>query len=361
MNRRSLTFGVAAVLLLAMLVLIARLPVPYVILVPGPVTDTLGQVPATDTANGRPGGEVIRISGSNAHVQATTGHLYLTTVGLLPGSCSDDPTVWQAIKAWFDSTQTVEPKQVQCPPGESSAAVQEQGVEEMTQSQISAVYAALVELGHHPAGNRVVVLSIASGSPAAQQLQPGDLLLSADGTRIRTPQQLVDLIQAARPGSDVSLAVERDGARTSVRVATTRGPNGKARLGISIASRPYFPGIDVTIGIDPNVIGGPSAGTALALGIIDKLTPGGLTGGRTIAGTGTIDRQGRIGPIGGIQQKVAAAVSAGATVFFAPASECADAKAAAPSSLTLVSVTTLKGAVAALEAIKAGSSAFPHC
>ncbi|MGN6473250.1 MAG: S16 family serine protease, partial [Mycobacteriales bacterium] len=128
-----------------------------------------------------------------------------------------------------------------------------------------------------------------------------------------------------------------------------------------IDARPTFNGINVTIGIDPNAVQGPSAGTALALGIIDKLTPGGLTGGRTIAGTGTISRRGKVGPIGGIQQKVAAAVKAGATVFFAPASECADAKAVAPSSLTLISVTTLHGAVQALEAIKSGSDAFPHC
>jgi PDZ domain-containing protein len=119
--------------------------------------------------------------------------------------------------------------------------------------------------------------------------------------------------------------------------------------------------VKVHIGIDPDVIGGPSAGTALALGIIDKLTPGGLTGGRTIAGTGTVDGFGTVGPIGGIQQKIAAAAKAGASVFFAPASECSDAKAAAPKSLTLVKVQTLVGAVQALDTIKSGSTAFPHC
>jgi PDZ domain-containing protein len=117
----------------------------------------------------------------------------------------------------------------------------------------------------------------------------------------------------------------------------------------------------VSIGIDPNIVGGPSAGTALALGIIDKLTPGGLTGGRTIAGTGTVDGYGTVGPIGGMQQKIAAAVKAGASVFFAPASECSEAKSAAPSSLTLIKVDTLSTVVKALEAIKSGSTDFPHC
>jgi Lon-like protease len=91
------------------------------------------------------------------------------------------------------------------------------------------------------------------------------------------------------------------------------------------------------------------------------LTPGGLTGGRTIAGTGTVDGYGTVGPIGGIQQKVAAAVKAGASVFFAPASECADAKSAAPSSLTLIKVDTLRTIVTALQTIKAGRTDFPHC
>jgi PDZ domain-containing protein len=168
----------------------------------------------------------------------------------------------------------------------------------------------------------------------------------------------VNAVQALTPGHRVSLLVERAGAQHTYDIATAKGPNGKARLGVTIGEQPVFNGISVSIGLDPNVIGGPSAGAALALGIIDKLTPGGLTGGRTIAGTGTIDKQGKIGPIGGIQQKVAAAVSAGATVFFAPASECADAKAAAPSSLTLVSVKTLHEA---LEAVKADSTEFPHC
>jgi PDZ domain-containing protein len=97
------------------------------------------------------------------------------------------------------------------------------------------------------------------------------------------------------------------------------------------------------------------------LGIIDKLTPGSLTGGRTVAGTGTINAFGIVGPIGGIQQKIAAAAKAGATVFLAPAGECADARAAAPKSMTVVKVDTLKTALSALKAIAAGSTAFAHC
>lgn len=359
MTRRAMTFSVAAVLFVAMFVIAFRLPVPYVVLVPGPVTDTLGRIPASDTSDGKPGGQVIQISG--AKVQPTDGHLYMTTVGILPGSCSDEPTLWQAVRAWFRSTETVEPHQVQCPPGESSAAVQQQGVQEMTGSQVNAVYAALTELGYHSTGNAVYVDSVDSGVPAASVIQAGDQIVSVDGTTVTSAGQVVTIIQRRTPGDSVRIVVQRAGQRHSFDVATTKGADGKTHVGVTVTERPTFNGISVTIGIDPDVIGGPSAGTALALGIIDKLTPGGLTGGRTIAGTGTVDRKGKVGPIGGIQQKIAAAAKAGATVFFAPASECPDAKAAAPSSMTLVSVTTLRGAVAALEAIKAGRSDFPHC
>ncbi len=359
MSRRTVTFGVAIVLFVGLLITAVRIPVPYVVLAPGPVTDTLGTIPRGEATDGSAGGPVIRISG--AKVERTSGHLYLTTVGVLPGSCSAHLQLVDAIKAWFSSTKTVEPHQVQCPPGESSQVVQQHGIDEMAQSQNDAVYAALTELGYKSTGSRVFIEAVAPRVPAASVLREGDEVVSANGTRIARPRQLLDIVQAVKPGSVVSLVVKRGAVHRPYRVRTTRGPDGKARLGVSVASRPTFNGINVTIGIDPTAIQGPSAGTALALGIIDKLTPGGITGGRTIAGTGTIDRAGKVGPIGGIQQKVAAAVEAGATVFFAPASECRDAKAAAPSSLTLVSVTTLHGAVQALEAIKSGSSAFPRC
>ncbi|HVT65716.1 MAG TPA: PDZ domain-containing protein [Mycobacteriales bacterium] len=359
MNRRVVTFCVATVLLLGMLVAVSQLPVPYVVLSPGPVADTLGSVPAGDGRDGQSGQPVIQISG--AKTQPTDGHLYLTTVALSPGDCNAHPRLLDAIKSWFNSHETVEPQQVQCPPGQSSEAVHQAGANEMAQSQTNAIIAAMTELGYKATGTLVVVESVAAGLPAASVIKSNDLILSADGKRVTRPQQLVDAVQALKPGTAVTLVVDRGGTQHSFSVQTAKGPNGRSRLGITIGARPVFNGINVSIGLDPDVIGGPSAGAALALGIIDKLTPGGLTGGRTIAGTGTIDKSGKVGPIGGIQQKVAAAVSAGATVFFAPASECIDAKAAAPSSLTLVSVKTLRGAVEALEAIKSGSTAFPHC
>jgi PDZ domain-containing protein len=197
--------------------------------------------------------------------------------------------------------------------------------------------------------------------PAAKQLEARDVLESIDGQPVATSAQVLRLVQAVTPGTSLRLGINRRGQNLTLNVRTYPGPNKKARIGIETLTIPTFNGIAVSIGIDPNVIGGPSAGTALALGIIDKLTPGGLTGGRTIAGTGTVTPSGKVGPIGGIQQKIAAAAAAGATVFFAPADECHDAKAVAPSTMQLISVKTLSGAVQALEAIKRGSTSYPHC
>jgi PDZ domain-containing protein len=359
MTRRAATLLVALVVLVGLVGGARFIKVPYVILLPGPVTNTLGNVPGVDTASGRAGGPVISISG--AKTQPTSGRLYLTTVEELPGDCNSHPTLWEAVKAWFSSSQTVEPQQVECPPGQTNQQVRQEAAQQMSESQIHAIVAAFTELGYHSTGNRVEVGSVESGVPAAEKLQPGDIIVTVDGKQIRSTPQLIAAVQAKPAGSSITLAILRDNVAMTVTTTTVKGPDGQPRIGVGALLAPTFNGISATIGISPDAIGGPSAGTALALGIIDKLTPGGITGGRTIAGTGTVSPTGRVGPIGGIQQKIAAAVKAGATVFFAPASECPDAKAAAPSSLRLVSVRTLHDAVNSLKAIKAGSRAFSHC
>jgi PDZ domain-containing protein len=359
MSRRTTTFGVALALLVVLIGVARVVKVPYVILLPGPVTDTLGNVPGVDTVNHKPGGPVVDISG--ARTQPSTGHLYLTTVEELPGDCSAHPSLWEAVKAWFSPTRTVEPAQVECPPGQTSQAVEEQGEQEMSQSQIDAVTAALTELGYHSTGDRVAVGSVDASVPAAKVLRSGDVIESVNGKPLSTIAALRAAVRSHPAPSPIRFTILRDGKRLTVSTSTTKGAGGTPMIGIATTRAPTFNGVQVSIGIDPDVIGGPSAGTALALAIIDKLTPGGLTGGRTIAGTGTVSPRGKVGPIGGIQQKIAAAVKADATVFFAPASECPDAKAAAPKSLTLIKVTTLHEAVTSLEAIKSGSSAFPHC
>src|SRR3954452_14920180 len=143
MSRRGLTLAVAGALIVILVALGAVLPVPYVVLVPGPVTDTLGTV-ATGS------GTRAVVAANGAQTFPTSGHLFLTTVGVVPGDCSKHPTLWQALRAWWKHDETVEPHQVICPPDESSQQVQQQNENEMAQSQRDAVTAALMQLGYKP-------------------------------------------------------------------------------------------------------------------------------------------------------------------------------------------------------------------
>ena len=353
MSRRGLTFTLAGVLTLILGVLAVFLPVPYVVLVPGPVTDTLGTV----------GNNKAVVSVHRAQSYDTSGHLYLTTVGVVPGDCDRHPTLLQALRAWFAKDKAVQPHQVVCPPGETATAVQQQNENDMSQSQRDAITAALLELGYKPTHEDVVVSSVQSGVPAAKVLQDGDVIVKVEGEPVEGAGVLRRLVGEHPIGTPLTLTIRRDGKERDVTVRTidSNDPEHRPIIGITPDVQATFDKPRVEIGIDPADVGGPSAGLAFSLGIVDKLTPGSLTGGRTVAGTGTIDGFGRVGPIGGIQQKIYGALDAGATVFLAPAGDCEDAKSVAPDSLTLVRVDTLRTALDALEAIRNGSSDFPHC
>jgi len=353
MSRRGLTFVLAAVLTLVLGVLAAVLPVPYVVLVPGPVTDTLGTVDGT-----RP---LVAVHGARTY--DVSGHLYLTTVGVVPGDCGAHPTLLQALRAWLAKDEAVQPHQVICPPGESPSAVQQQNEHDMSQSQRDAITAALLELGYKPTSRQVTVGDVQSDAPAADVLQAGDAIVAVNGESVGDVTELRDLVGAHPVGTALSVTIERNGKRQDVAVKTIDSGDADHRpiMGITPDQQASFARIRVTIGVNPQDVGGPSAGLAFSLGIVDRLTPGALTGGRTVAGTGTIDGFGHVGPIGGIQQKIYGALDNDATVFLAPAGDCADAKAVAPDSLTLVRVETLHGALDALAAIRSGSTDFPHC
>jgi PDZ domain-containing protein len=355
MSRRGLTLAVAGALLVLLVALGSVLPVPYVVLVPGPVTDTLGSV-STGAQTSRP-----VVSASGARTYPTSGHLFLTTVGVVPGSCSDHPTLWQALQAWWNHEDSVEPHQVICPPDESSQQVQQQNEQEMSQSQRDAVTAALLQLGYKPTKTTVLVGDVSPGTPADGRLESGDVIDSVNGTAVTGPAQLRRLITAVGVGGQVTVGITRDNKHRDVQLHTINAGDGRPVIGVQLDINAQFRNVKVKIGINPADVGGPSAGLAFTLGIIDKLTPGSLTAGHTVAVTGTIDGFGQVGPIGGIQQKIAGASRQGATIFLAPAADCSDAKKVAPSSMTLVKVDTLKTALSALKTIATGGTNFPRC
>jgi PDZ domain-containing protein len=348
MSRRALTLVVAAGLSFALIVLGAVLPVPYVALLPGPVTDTLGKS-STD-------GPLISVSGHPTY--PTDGHLYLTTVEVY-GDPHHQPTLLSALSAWLDRTKAVVPQQLIYPPGQTGKQVEEENTREMQESQQHAITAALRQLGIQ-VKQQIVIAQITKGAPAAGKLQRGDVVLAVDGKAVPDEPTLRKLIGQRKPGESVRIEVRRAARTLEVTVGTIAANDGtnRAIVGVLTEVRRTFP---FTVDIGLKDVGGPSAGLMFALGLVDKLTPGDLTGGRSIAGTGTIDDSGAVGPIGGIQQKVVAASRAGATVFLVPAADCTGARQASTRGVRLVRVDTLRTAISALEALDRGSNDIPHC
>jgi Lon-like protease len=344
MSRRSLTLLIASVGLIAALAVSFLVPVPYVILGPGPTLNTLGK-----DSSGQP---LIAISGRTSH--PTTGHLNLVTVSY-QGCQGDMFNIFTALAAWLNPHDAVVPQSELCPPGQSARQTQQQDAQQMTGSQQDATAAALTEL-HIPYQTLVVVLLAERGYPAYGVLRAGDVITAVDGGRVTGQSSLMSLIYAHSPGTTLTVTVRRNGQLKTLRVGT-RNVSGHAVMGVEITEQFKFP---FAVKISVGEIGGPSAGMMFALGIIDKLTTLNLTGGRFIAGTGEITPSGQVEAIGGIQEKMVSAREAGATIFLTPASNCSDTKGAVPAGLRLVKVSTLAQAVTYLEALKAGQS-VPSC
>jgi PDZ domain-containing protein len=191
-------------------------------------------------------------------------------------------------------------------------------------------------------------------------LKKGDVVTEVAGKKVTGLPELRRLLQETKAGEPVEVAFTRGGKAETAEVRTLRGAEGQTLLGVLIDPTYKFP-IEVNIKIDN--IGGPSAGMMFSLGIIDKLTPGPMTGGKKIAGTGTIDSSGEVGPIGGIQQKLVGARDAGAAWFLAPSDNCSEVAGHVPAGLRVVRVSTLHEARVAVEAIGEGkdTSGLPTC
>jgi Lon-like protease len=342
-TRRQLTLLIAAAGIVVAVVVALLLPVPYVILSPGPTINTLG------TQSGKP---LIVISGHPSY--PTNGHLNMVTVSY-QGGPSGGFNLFTALQAWLSPHQAVVPEQELFGPDLTQQQVTRQDTQQMVSSQQLAQAAALCQLGI-PYGVMDTVLQVGPGTPAAGVLKPGDVIIAVDGKKLTCRADAGTLIRARKPGAPVRLTVDRHGATHQFRLKTTNN-KGNAVVGVSVNETYKFP---FQVKINIGNIGGPSAGLMFALGIMDKLTPSGLTGGRFIAGTGEISANGAVSPIGGIQQKMAGARAAGATVFLTPAANCPDAAGAVPQGMRLIKVSTLAGAVRDLKALRTGGSE-PSC
>jgi PDZ domain-containing protein len=341
-----LFIAVAGVLVAAVAAVV--LPVPYVILSPGPTLNTLGKGPE--------GRSLIQIVGHPTY--PTGGHLNLVTVSF-QGGPSNSLNVFAALRAWLTPHEAVVPEQELFGPGQTQQEVTRQDTQQMASSQQTATAAALCALGI-PFKTVDTVATVAKGYPAAGVLRRGDVITAVDGQPVTCKMSSAPMIRDRAPGAPVTLTIARtvDGHRvTKVVHLKTRAAGGRAVVGVSVSESYMFP---FRVNIRVGDIGGPSAGLMFALGIVDKLTPGNLTAGKFVAGTGEISADGTVSPIGGIQQKMVGARQAGATVFLTPAANCADTSGAVPRGMRLVKVRTLAGAMSALQALAAGRS-VPSC
>ncbi len=361
--RRSRKHTVLAAVLSTIGVLIAVVVVagflihlPYVIISPGSATPL-------DSS-------VVQIEGAPTYPEGS-GNLRFLTVRV----STSEPNVWRVVTAWLDPDRDVEDRDtVQgCL---TDAENQQFNSDLMDQSQNDAKYVALTRLGYTVPANpvQIRVVEVCRDAPAHGALQTGDQVLAVDGTRVTDSAQVGDLVRAHRPGDAVKVTYDRNGVTRTAAITAgkvhTEGSGSSAQQSclpangstsgqvcLGLSSQEFvtyqFP---ISVKINTQLVGGPSAGLAFTLAIIDDLTPGSLTGGKQVAVTGTISPDGTVGEVGGVEQKAITARTNGVQLMIVPKGEVADARRGA-GDVRVVGVDDVDQALAALRA--AGGAEVP--
>ena len=311
---------------------------------------------------------LISINGTSGSTSVHSGSLLLTDVSL-------SPVTWLNY-LWFKATADAEfvPAKALVPAGVPVSQLDAQGFLEMAQSKDAAKVAALERLGYSVGAtpDGALITAVGAKAPAEGSLSVADVVDEVNGKQISNSCGLIAAVHALAPGTRVELGVrqatiKRDGAIArgdSTPVAVTLGkaahPSASNCPGVRGVSTSFlgvgleddvayrFP-MDISIST-PN-IGGPSAGLAMTLGIIDRLSGGHLVGNRKLAATGTMDPFGRVGDVGGVPQKTVAVSRAGAHIFLVPHEELGAAQKKAPAALKVTAVSTLDEAINRLEAL----------
>lgn len=323
--KRVLTVAFRATLLAALVLAVLWLtPTRWVLRAPGSAENVAG---------------MIHIEGQKVH--PSSGRLYLTTVLVEPATALFclyamlDPDA-ELVPASAEEVRLLDPT-----PGDPLAS-------QMEQSQYLAKVAALRRLGYRiesePQG--ADVMGVLPEGPAQDLLRAGDVVIRAGSTPVLRDTDLKAVLGALPPGSELPLRVERGDATLDLQVRTGER-DGHAYLGVAVRTRVSEAPLPFRIDIRAEGIEGASAGLLFALGIYDDLTPKDVTGGRVIAGTGTIDADGKVGEIQGVDMKVRAAERIGAALFLCPRENAAEAAAAART-VQVVPVATLDAALEAL-------------
>lgn len=307
----------------ALAVVLYLVPLPYFVFSPGPARDVIPLIKVSERAT-----------------YPSEGHFLLTSVVF------DQANAYEIFDAWLDPAESVVPEGDVLGPGETQEENARRARSQMDTSKIDAAFIALSEVTGYPEqhGEGVLVEQVFADTPAAGKLFAGDVILEVGGRPVDGPDELGARIQASGEGKPLAFTVEAGGETETVTIVPAR-VQGFDRPVIGISAIQAFP---FPLSIDSGEIGGPSAGLMWTLGLIDLLTPGDLTAGLSVAGTGVIGLDGSVGPVGGIEEKVVAAERAGADVFLVPA-ENADAARSVADEIRIVSVSNYRQALSFLE------------
>lgn len=354
---RSRKHTVLAVVLSTVGVLIAAVVIagflihlPYVIISPGSATPLDSQV--------------VQIEGAQTYPDDTGNILFLTVQ-----VSTREPNVWRVVTSWLDPDRDVE-KRSTVQGCLTDAQNQQFNSELMDQSQNDAKYVGLTRLGYTVPADpvQVRIVEVCRDAPAYRALETGDQVLAVDGTDVGDATAIGELVRAHRPGDRVSITYDRNGVtRTASITAGMYAKDGRTcvpakgsttgSICLGVSSQEFvtyqFP---VNVKINTQLVGGPSAGLAFTLAIIDDLTPGSLTGGRQVAVTGTIEPDGHVGEVGGVEQKAITARTNGVQMMIVPKAEVAAARRGA-GDVRVVGVDNIEQALDALH--RAGGAEVP--
>ena len=305
--------------LLAGLILVACFGVPSSLLLTNNGMEAPGLALSTDP--------MIEVPASHRYPQA--GSFILTTV--IPQA---PITAGEWLLGQLTPAVKIVPPATIVPDSLTPQEVAQQGFQMLDESESTAIVVGLQQAGFNAAmvGKGVRVLSIEADSRAQGLLQPGDVIVALNGKPIHTANDLIDQLQDQKPNAIVKLEVDRLQHKMDLKIPLMppSTPGNPPRIGIAIASDGSDVSLPFPVKIVPQkIVGGPSAGLMFTLTVYNAVTPGDLTGGRKIAGTGTINLDGSVGPIGGVEQKVVAAELAGASYFLSPPENYAAARSVA--------------------------------
>ncbi len=273
------------------------------------------------------------------------GRFFMATVSLRPAAPVD------AFVGWLDRDTDVVPEG-QILGATPRSQYSQQNRELMMESKQVASVVALRQLGYPVAehGTGGLVVAVENGSPADGHLAPDEVITAVEGHPTMLASEAVNVIRSRGPGDLVSIEVRgRDQTVRTERVTlgvNPRRPGGFLGVTLLTKDQKFDYPFDVTI--ESGEIGGPSAGLAYTLGVLDALTPGELTGGKKVATTGTMDIDGTVGNVGGVAQKTAAVRAEGAEYFLVPPDEYEEAVSHAGNDLKVLRVGSLSEAISAL-------------